>query len=124
MGNRFITITLLAVILSIFTLYFILRDSVLAPGQPIQGRLQNIIENARLNKWAAAARQARLLQEAWERQKYLMLFNYAEADYQTFEDNMYVLTAAVEAKDAFETVSRAKIGQKLWENFSKIIPEP
>lgn len=109
MNNRFITIALLGVILFIFTLYFTVQKTILPAGQPIKGLFQNIIQDAQLNEWPEAVRKARLLEKEWEKRKYLITFNYAEADYQIFEDTLYALTAAVQTKKEYETISRAKI---------------
>ena len=124
MNNRFITIALLGLILSIFTLYFLVQKTILPAGQPISGLFQKIILDAQGDKWAEAARKARLLEAEWKKYKYLITFNYAEADYQLFEDTLYALTAATETEEEFATISRAKAGQKLWENFRRIFPEP
>ena len=124
MSNRVITITLFGVILFIFTFYFIVQKTIFPSGQPIKGLFQNIIQDAQLNQWPAAVRKTHLLEKEWEERKYLIMFNYAEADYQVFEDTVYALTVAAETKEKFETISRAKMGQKLWENFLKILPEP
>lgn len=124
MSNRWITFALLGLILLWFSLYFIVQRSVFPSGEPIKGLLQEIIQQSENGEWNTASRCVKHLKLEWERHKFLVALNFSETDYQVFEDTIYELTAAVETKEAFEAISRAKKGQKLWNNFLKLIPEP
>lgn len=124
MPNRYITLALFGLVLLLFTIYFTVQSNTFPAGQPLVGLFAEISADARLEQWSAAVNKVRHLEREWEKRKYLLMFNYAEADYQTFENTIYRLTAAVEAKNKDETISCARIGQELWRNFQKIIPEP
>lgn len=124
MHNRVITLVLFGLVLLLFTIYFVVQKNTFPAGQPVAGLLAGISEDARLEQWPAAVAKARLIEKEWQRWKYFIMLNYAEADCQTFENIVYRLTAATEGKNKEETISCARTGLKLWANFLKIIPEP
>lgn len=124
MSNRWITLTLFLMILLLFGLYFGIQRTALPSGRPITRFFQGIIVHANKGEWTKAQTEANCLAREWEKRKVLIMFNYAEADYQTFQNMIYELKAATMTKNKFEAVSRAQAGQNLWENFLKIIPEP
>ena len=122
--NRTITYGLLGIILIIFIVYFSAQSIVFPSGQPIINHLNNIIQYAQQDKWDEAEQSVNKLLESWEKGKYLLALNYAEADYSLFLDNISRIQGGVKTKDVTETVNQSLSTLKLWENFKKVIPEP
>ncbi|KNY25672.1 DUF4363 family protein [Pseudobacteroides cellulosolvens] len=124
MRNRTITYGLLGIILLIFIIYFAAQRIVFPSGQPIVSHLNYIIEYAQHDKWEEAEQSVNKLLESWEKGKYLLALNYAEADYSLFLDNISRIKGGIQTKDVAETVNQSLSTLKLWENFKKFIPEP
>ena len=124
MRNKTITYGILGIILIIFIIYFSVQSIIFPSGQPIVDHLNNIIQYAQQNKWEEAERSVNSLLESWERGKFLLALNYAEADYSLFTDNISKIRGGVKTKDVTVTVNQSLSTLKLWENFMKVIPEP
>ncbi|WP_010249867.1 DUF4363 family protein [Acetivibrio cellulolyticus] len=124
MRNRTITYSLLGIILLLFVAYFTAQNIIFPLGQPIVNELNNIIEYAQQDKWAEAEESANKLVKDWDKVKYLLALNYAEADYSLFLDNLSRIQGAIKTKDDTETVSQALSTLKLWTNFTKVVPQP
>lgn len=124
MRNRTITFSLLCIIILIFIAYFTAQNIVFPSGQPIVNHLNNIIQYAQQDNWSAAEDSSIKLMDSWEKGKYLLALNYAEADYSLFLDNLSRIQGAIKTKDDTETVSQALSTLKLWNNFIKAVPQP
>lgn len=124
MRNKTVTYTLLGVILLFYTIYFTTQHIVFSKGEPIVNQLNNIIQYAQQDKWIEAEESANQLMKAWDRGKHLLALNYAEADYSLFIDNLARIQGAIKTKDDTETISQALATLKLWNNFTKVVPEP
>lgn len=124
MRNRTITYSLLCVILVIYITYFTALNLLFPKGQPVADQLNHIIQYAQQGNWLAAEDSANKLMDSWEKGKYLLAFNYAEADYSLFLDKLSRIQGAIKTKDAAETVSEALSALILWENFIKAVPQP
>ncbi len=124
MRNRAITYSLLGLILLLFIAYFTVQNTIFPSGQPIVNELNNIIQYAQQDKWAEAENSASKLVKDWDKVKYLLALNYAEADYLLFLDNLSRIQGAIKTKDDTETVSQALSTLKLWTNFTKVVPQP
>jgi hypothetical protein len=124
MMNRYITLVLMGIILFCFGAYFYIQKTLLPSGQPIKGLLQGIIQDINDNNWVSATQKARRITTEWKKRKHFIMLNYSEADYQTFENTIYQLAGATRNQKKEETISRATVGQKLWTNLFKFIPEP
>ena len=124
MRNRTITYSLLGIIILLFFTYFVAQNIVFPHGQPIVNQLNDIIQNAEQDKWTEAEDSFNKLMASWEKGKYLLAINYAEADYSLFIENLARMQGAIEIKDDMETVSQAQSTLKLWNNFIKVVPQP
>ena len=124
MRNRTITFSLLCIILLIFIAYFTAQNLLFPAGQPIVNHLNNIIQYAQQDNWPAAEDSSNKLMDSWEKGKYLVALNYAEADYSLFLDNLSRIQGAIKTKDDTEIVSQALSTLKLWNNFIKVVPQP
>jgi len=122
--NRTITYSLLGIIILLFFTYFVAQNIVFPHGQPIVNQLNDIIQNAEQDKWTEAEDSFNKLMASWEKGKYLLAINYAEADYSLFIENLARMQGAIEIKDDMETVSQAQSTLKLWNNFIKVVPQP
>lgn len=124
MRNRTITYSILGIIILLFFTYFVAQNIVFPHGQPIVNQLNDIIQYAEQDKWAEAEDSFNKLMASWEKGKYLLAINYAEADYSLFIENLARMQGAIEIKDDMETVSQAQSMLKLWNNFIKVVPQP
>lgn len=122
--NNTITFALFGLILLIFVLFFAAQSSVFPKGEPITGCLNQIIACAQQDKWEEAEKSLNELMKAWEKGRYLLSINYAEADFSLFMDNITKMQGAIQTKDRTETVCQALSTIELWQNFNKVIPEP
>lgn len=122
--NKTITHLLLGFILLFFTAYFIVQNIIFSHGQPIVNELNNIIKYVQQDKWGEAEGSANKLEKSWDKSKYLLALNYAEADYSLFLDNLSRIQGAIKTRDDTETISQALSTLKLWNNFTKVVPEP
>lgn len=124
MRNRTVTLLLFGLIVLLFLAYFIAQNTLLPSGEPIKTQLNNIIQYAQQDKWQEAENSVNQLLQLWDRNKYLLAFNYAEADYSIFMDNLSRIQGAVMTRNDTETVSQALSTLKLLNNFIKIVPQP
>ncbi|MCX7709477.1 MAG: DUF4363 family protein [Clostridia bacterium] len=124
MKNKTVTLSLFGLILSLFLAYFITQHTWFPSGEPIKGHLNNIIQYAQQEKWAEAENSANELSTLWDKGKYLLAVNYAEADYSLFMDNLARIQGAIKTRDDTETVSQALSTLKLWDNFIRVVPQP
>lgn len=124
MKNKTITYSLLGIIVFVFVIYFIVQNFVSPTDQIIQNELNNIVLCAQQDKWEEAGQSVTKLLKSWEKAKYLLALNYAEADYSLFLDNISRIQGGVKTKDVTETVNQSLSTLKLWENFKKVIPQP
>lgn len=124
MRNRTITYSLFGIILLLFIAYFTVQNTIFPSKQHIENDLNKIIQYAQQDKWDEAEDLANKLVKDWNKIKYFLALNYAEADYSLFLDNLSRMQGAIKTKDDTETVSQALSTIKLWNNFIKIIPQP
>lgn len=124
MRNRTITYVLLSLILLLFTVYFITQNIVFKSGRLIEDKLNEIIQYVQQNKWSEAEEAVNKLVYIWDKNKYLLSLNYAEADHSLFIDNFSRMQGAIKTKDDTETISLALSTLALWNNFIKVVPEP
>ncbi len=124
MRNRTITYALLGITLLLYIAYFAIQSIVFPAGEPIVKDLEDIARYAQQEQWEEAEASTEKLLNSWDKGRYLIAFNYAEADYFLFLDNLSRMRGAVKTKDATETVSQALATLRLWENFIKVIPQP
>lgn len=124
MRNKTITYSLFGIILLLFIAYFTTQNTIFPSGQHIENDLNKIIQYAQQNKWSEAEDLANKLVKDWDRVKYFLALNYAEADYSLFLDSLSKIQGAIKTENDTETVSQALSTIKLWNNFIKIIPQP
>ncbi len=124
MRNRAVTLYLLGLVLLLYLIYFMVQNIFFPAGEPIKSQLNHIIEYVSQNNWNEAEITAIRLVESWDRNKYLLMFNYAEEDFSLFIDNIARLKGAIKTKDDTEAVSLALSSLELWDNFNKVIPQP
>ncbi len=124
MRNRTVTLALLGLVLFWFVAYFLGQRTVFTSEMAMETRLEGIIQYAERNQWEQAEESFNQLMAEWEKRKYYLALNYAEADYSLFIENLARTRIAIASKDAAETVSQARAALVLWRNFTKVIPEP
>ena len=124
MRNRTVTLALLGLVLFWFAAYFLGQRALFTSEMAMETRLEGIIQYAERNQWEQAEESFSRLMAEWEKRKYYLALNYAEADYSLFIENLARTRIAIASKDAAETVSQARAALALWRNFIKVIPEP
>jgi len=124
MRNRTVTLALLGLVLFWFIAYFFGQRAVFTSEMAMETRLAGIIQYAERNQWEQAEESFNQLMAEWDKRKYYLALNYAEADYSLLIENLARTRVAIESQDAAETVSQARAALVLWRNFAKVIPEP
>jgi len=122
--NQTITAVLFVIILFIFISFFSIQNVILNSTKEINKHLNLIINHVEEKKWEEARVSLDALNSTWDKQKFLLAINYAEADYSIFIDNLARIEGAIKAQDSVEAICQAEASLKLWENFRKIIPSP
>ncbi len=122
--NKTITYSLFGLILLLFIAYFTVQNAILPSGKSIVNELNNLIQYAQQDKWEDAEDSVNKLFKAWDMVKHLLAINYAEADYSIFLDNLSRIKGAIKTKDTTETVSLSLSTLELWNNFTKVVPQP
>jgi len=122
--NKTITYSLFGLILLLFITYFTAQNAISLSGKSIVNELNNIIQYSQQDKWGEAEDSAKKLVNDWDKLKYLLAINYAEADYSLFLDNLSRIQGAIKTRDTTETVSLALSTLELWNNFTKVVPQP
>ncbi|MDP4180542.1 MAG: DUF4363 family protein [Bacillota bacterium] len=124
MKNYSITYWLLSITLAFFIGYFLIQRFAVLSNQPVVTRLNDIIQYAQQDNWSKARNSADEVIKIWEKDKYFIMLNYAEADYSIFIDSLARIQGAIRTRDKTETVIQVLSTIKLWENFIKVIPAP
>ena len=124
MRSGTVTLALLGLVLFWFGAYFLGLRTMFSSEIAMESRLAGIVQYAERNQWEQAEEAFNRLMEAWNKEKFYLALNYAEADYSILIDNLARTRAAIELKDAAETVSQVRAVLVLWRNFTKVIPEP
>lgn len=124
MKNQTITALLFIIIMVIFVTFFSIQNGILKSTKQINNHLNLIISCAQEEKWDEARKSLDELAPIWEKQKFFLAINYAEADYSLFMDNLARIDGAIKVQDSVETICQAEANLKLWNNFTKIIPSP
>jgi len=122
--NKTITYSLFGLVLLIFVTYFTVQNVISPSGKSIVNELNNLIQYAQQDKWRDAEDSANRLVKDWDMVKHLLAINYAEADFSLFIDNLSRIKGAIKTKDTAETVSLALSTLELWNNFTKVVPQP
>lgn len=92
--------------------------------KPIENNLNNIMTYVSEENWIGAQNAIFELEDEWNRIKFILVLNYAEADYSMFMEFIGRIKSSVKLKDAVQAGSDAAAALELWNNFIKIIPEP
>lgn len=124
MSNKAVTYFLGAIVILLHIVFFAAQKFVFSSSEPIVNQLNNIVQYAQQEKWDEAQKAVKTVIQTWEKGKYVLGLNYAEADYSMILDNLARLQGAIKTKDETETVSLALSTLRLWDNFIKVIPQP
>jgi len=121
--SKTITIALVALIAVLMGVYFTLRSPVFTEDS-LTRQADQVKSYVREGDWERARAAARGVQDIWERQKYLVMLNYAEADFADFEKSLSTIIGGVEGRDEAAVYASVKALKSLWENLTKFVPEP
>lgn len=120
--NKFIDIFLILLILIIFTGYFLYRNHSYSGRVLIH--LLKIEQNIQSGDWQQAKENSELLKNDWHHSKGLLLFNFASEEYLTLDNTIDKIAAGIEAEDKGMVLSDLLVIHNLWNNYTKIVPEP
>jgi len=124
MRSGTVTLALLGLVLFWFGAYFLGQRAIFTSEIAMESRLAGIVRYAETNQWEQAEESFNRLMAEWEKRKYYLALNYAEADYSLLVEYLTRTRVAIEAQDAAETISQARSAIVLWRNITKVIPEP
>ena len=122
MKNRTINIGLVALILVIFIGYFSLLNFTFT--NQISEQLMQAETFAKNENWDGVLEVTKELKDKWSRQKHLLMFNFAEAEFALFENHLSYIIGGAEGKQLDTTLGNIAAAKDLWKNFVKVVPEP
>ncbi len=122
MQNKYIDLTLVILIIIIFTLYFSVFNQVYS--EKIMNIINQIEQNARDENWQKADLANDKLKEKWQNAKKILLFNFGAEEYLTLSNTINKLAAGIKAEDQGMILSDILILENIWSNYIKIVPEP
>ena len=122
MKNRTINIGLIALILVIFIGYFSLLNFTFT--NQISEQLMQAETFAKNENWDGVLEVTKELKDKWSRQKHLLMFNFAEAEFALFENHLSYIIGGAEGKQLDTTLGNIAAAKDLWKNFVKVVPEP
>jgi len=120
--NKYIDLFLIFIILLLFTGYFVYRNQ--AYSGLITNELFQIEVNVKNDNWQKAKLADERLKNDWQRSKNLLLFSFGSEEYLTLDNTIDKITAGIESKDKVTVLSDLLIIRNLWNNYTKIVPEP
>lgn len=124
MSNKAVTQSLFGIISGFFLCYFLIFNNIILKDKPIEQHLNNIIEYANEGNWVEAKNILNKLEDDWNRIKYPLTLNYAEADYSLFLELLGRMRSSIKSEDANQTASDATAALSIWGNYMKVIPLP
>lgn len=124
MSNGKITGGLVAIVIIVFSVFFITQNLVLDRGNRLEHDLDLLSVSARQGDWKQAEAAFERFTSVWNEGKYLVALNNAEQNYSNVERQLHVLRGAVRGKDADTAMQTALEIKGDWQNFKKIVPGP
>lgn len=122
MKNNTINIVLVTLIIAIFWGYFTVVN--LRFEKDIIEQLKSAERYAKDEQWSNVLEVARDIKKYWNKQKHLLMFNFAEAEFAVFENHLSYIIGGAEGKQLDTTLSNILAAQDLWNNTKQFVPEP
>ncbi|SKC66199.1 DUF4363 family protein [Maledivibacter halophilus] len=122
MKNNTINIVLVTLIIVIFWGYFTVIN--LTFEKDIIEHLKSAERYAKNEDWNNVLEVARDIKKSWNKQKHLLMFNFAEAEFAVFENHLSYIIGGAEGKQLDTTLSNILAAQDLWNNTKQFVPEP
>jgi len=120
--NKLIDLLLILLILIIFTGYFLYRNHTYSDR--ILNPIIEIEQNIKNEDWQQAKENSKILKNDWHQSKGLLLFNFASEEYLTLDNTIDKIAAGIEAEDKGMVLSDLLVIRNLWNNYTKLVPEP
>ncbi|WP_425446479.1 hypothetical protein [Dethiothermospora halolimnae] len=122
MKNNVINILLLTFIIFLFLGYFIATN--FAFNNNIMEQLEMAKKYTEGENWDKVLDVTRNIEKSWNKQKYLVMLNFAEAEFAVFENHLSYIIGGAKGKQMDTTLSHILAAQDLWKNTKKLVPEP
>jgi len=123
LSNKLLGFILIVLIAALFTSYFIIKESIFPKGS-LESSLNQIENYSKNEEWDKAAEISKEIKNKWKRYKPLIMLNYAEEDFSTFENLLSDIIGGTEAEDLPTVLTSVKSAKDLWENINRLVPEP
>ncbi|AKC62286.1 hypothetical protein AAGC94_03960 [Clostridium sporogenes] len=122
MKNSTVSIALISLIIIIFVSYFSVLNSNFE--KDITNNLKLAETYAINEEWSKVLEVSIDIKKSWNRKKHFIMFNFAEAEFATFENHINYIIGGARAKQLDTTLSNISAAQDLWQNTKKVVPEP
>ena len=122
MKNSTINIGLVALIFVMFAGYFTWLNFTFK--NQISEQLMQAETFAKNENWDEVLVVTKELKNKWLKQKHLLMFNFAEAEFALFENHLSYIIGGAEGKQLDTTLGNLAAAKDLWTNIIKIVPEP
>ena len=123
MKNRMVDLMLIVIIGILIIGYFTYKNVIIKEEAFLQ-QLVEIEKSVENKNWDQAQEQVKQFDTSWKRIRFLVMINYAEADFATFEESLNSLQGSVMGEDDASSLQDIMIINDLWSNFNKIVPAP
>lgn len=123
MKNKTVDITLRLIVVFLFCGYFWFKDATWDYNTYLKS-FNQIEEYAKNGEWDSAKSLADEMKEKWHEKNYIIMINYAEAEFSLFEESLNHIVAGIEGEELAEVLSYTKNARDLWINFNRVVPEP
>lgn len=123
MKGKTVEAVLMVLVLVMFSGYFMIRHEILN-DQAFIKKVDKTITYIEQDKWDYAAVSSRSVRKEWERTKYIIMVNDAEADIALMEEYLALFVKGTENKDKNNALSSAAYLKENWTNINKFVPQP
>ncbi len=122
MKNNTINIVLITLITVIFIGYFTAVNSIL--NNKITDELNLAEAYARNEDWDELLKVTKDIKKFWDKNKHLIMFNFAEAEFAVFENHLNYIIGGAQGKQLDTSLGNILAAKDLWKNAKKFVPEP
>lgn len=122
MRNIWVSIGLVLLVVVIFLAYFITLKLVVEPD--ITDKFEMMEDYVKDEDWDKLAKTSRDLKKSWNKRKYFIMLNFAEAELKVFENHLSYIVGGAGAKELDQTKSNILAAKNLWNDMKRMVPEP
>lgn len=123
MKGKTVEIILAVLILVMMSGYFMIRHEVYTKKDFVK-TIDTTIEYVKQDEWTKAAESSQKVKSEWNRVKYILMVNDAEADIAIFEEYLNLFVQGTKNKDEKDSLSSAAVLKDTWSKLNKFVPGP